>query len=211
MTIKKLKHTASDFDIWEDFRNGNRDAFALMYSKYSPDLFAYGYKLCRSKDVVRDASHDLFVDLWKKRTALGPTNNIKFYLIKSIRREIIRVLKKDQKFIHEPDDFPFAFEVTLSYETELIDRENREEILQQLKRTINNLSNRSRELIYLKFFEGLAYDEISELTDLNYQSVVNTIHRAIKEIRKEISHGSFSIILQLAGIRQISENIIENI
>ena len=49
-------------------------------------------------------------------------------------------------------------------------------------------------MLYLKFFEGMAYEEIAALTEMKYQSVVNTVYRAIKEIRENLSILLFLIV-----------------
>ena len=49
---------------------------------------------------------------------------------------------------------------------------------------MQSLSSRQREIVYLKFYENLEYQEIADLLTLNYQSVVNHVHRAIVKLRK---------------------------
>jgi RNA polymerase sigma factor (sigma-70 family) len=52
---------------------------------------------------------------------------------------------------------------------------------------LNKLPNRQKEAIYLKYYSGLKATEISEIMGINYQSVVNTLHKAIKSLKQEIS------------------------
>ena len=54
----------------------------------------------------------------------------------------------------------------------------------QLLAALQQLSNRHREALYLKFFDGFAYDRIAEIMDLNQQSVRNLVHQAIKRMRQ---------------------------
>ena len=58
---------------------------------------------------------------------------------------------------------------------------------------IEQLSNRQKEIIYLKFYNGLSYEEISAVTQLKYQSVRNLFSVALKELRKKILLGLFLI------------------
>ncbi|MGB0839981.1 MAG: RNA polymerase sigma factor, partial [Chitinophagales bacterium] len=65
----------------------------------------------------------------------------------------------------------------------LIDME--EQIAQnaQLNSAMKKLTENQREIIYLRFYSKLDYKEIAEITNLKYQSVRNTMYRAIKVLR----------------------------
>lgn len=76
--------------------------------------------------------------------------------------------------------------VDYSLETgsELDDLDQLKKIL--LRDALNALAPRQKEAIYLRFFEGLNYNEISGIMELNYQSARNLIHRAVEQVRKII-------------------------
>ena len=52
---------------------------------------------------------------------------------------------------------------------------------------LNKLPKRQREVIYLKYYYNLNTKQISEVMEVNYQSVVNFMHKAIKRLREDIS------------------------
>ena len=52
---------------------------------------------------------------------------------------------------------------------------------------LNKLPKRQKEAIYLKYYSGLKATEIAEIMDINYQSVVNILHKAIKNLKEEVS------------------------
>jgi RNA polymerase sigma factor (sigma-70 family) len=52
---------------------------------------------------------------------------------------------------------------------------------------LNNLSRRQREVIYLRYYDDLTYEEISQVMGLNYQSVMNHLHKALKALRSNQS------------------------
>jgi RNA polymerase sigma factor (sigma-70 family) len=132
--------------------------------------------------------------IWKHRQNLADTENIKYYLLKGLRREIVRSLKNRKKFVFDSIDNPVEFDITLSHESILVKEECERDLLTQIKKHIDKLSSRVKEILYLKFFEGMAYEEIAALTEMKYQSVVNTVYRAIKEIRENLSILLFLIV-----------------
>jgi len=51
---------------------------------------------------------------------------------------------------------------------------------------LNDLSVREREAIYLKYYSDLGIKEISSVMDISYQSVLNTLQKAFKKLRKTV-------------------------
>jgi len=76
----------SDTLLWNDFKEGNEDAFRLIYNSHVRSLFKYGCNFTHDEALVKDCIHDVFIDLSKYRSGLSATNNIKLYLYKSLKR-----------------------------------------------------------------------------------------------------------------------------
>jgi len=52
---------------------------------------------------------------------------------------------------------------------------------------VSKLSKRQQEVLYLKFEEGLDYEQISKIMDLKYQSVRNLVSTAINKIKDHLT------------------------
>ncbi|GMQ28150.1 sigma-70 family RNA polymerase sigma factor [Algoriphagus confluentis] len=169
--------------IWDLFRNGNESAFIHIYQNYFEVLYSYGKKFCSKTDLVKDCIQDLFIHLRKNRSQLGPTDSIKFYLFKSLRR---RILKED---IHgyasldlesESKYFQFVF----SHEQILIEEEIDSVTREKLNKAIATLSPRRKEIIYYFFYEGMSYLEIKEIMGLeNIKSARNLLYQSLGFLR----------------------------
>jgi RNA polymerase sigma factor (sigma-70 family) len=57
------------------------------------------------------------------------------------------------------------------------------------------LSNRQKEIIYLKFYQELNYEEVSEIMNINYQAARNLLYQSIKSIKKLLTALTFICIL----------------
>ena len=71
-----------------------------------------------------------------------------------------------------------------SIEAQIIQRETDEHQLKKLSQVLNKLTKREREVIYLKFYQEMDYEQIAALMSINYQSVRNLIHTAISQLKK---------------------------
>lgn len=177
----------NDLELWEQLKKGQKDALQRIYETHITDLLKYGKKFSLDTTLVEDCIHDLFIELWKNREGLGKTDAIKRYLFVSLRRKIIRQLEKGKQYLvnDEPQEYQFQAELSIDYK--LIEIEENTEQGQQLKAALEKLSDRQKEVIYLKYFAEMDYQDISEVMDINYQSVRNLVFNALKSLKKYLS------------------------
>ena len=182
-----------DSEIWARFKNGDEKAFSYIFDTYHLQLFEYGQRFTADEELVRDSIQDLFFELARKKEKLSPTDNIIFYLLKSLRIKILnnlRMIKNINSMItaDQLDEF------RLEYSTE-VDFEEKELKLDQLADAINQLPPRQKETIYLKFYKNLTNAEVAEIMQLNYQSVSNNIQKAIHKMKSILESDSDTVIL----------------
>lgn len=182
-----------DYEIWQRFRKGDEKAFSYIFDTYHLQLFEYGRRFTMNEALVRDSIQDLFFELASKKEKLSPTDNILFYLLKSLRLRILGNLRKDKNHnIEVKSEIPDEF--LLSYSTDADDLE-KELRLDLLAEAVNRLPARQKETIYLKFYKNLSNAEVAEVMQVNYQSVGNNIQKAIQKLKSVLQSGSDSIIL----------------
>ena len=174
--------------LWKSFKSGNKEAFARLYGDYIELLSNYGLRFGTDREMVQDAIHDMFVDLWRNRAQLGDTDNISGYLLRALRNNLLKKIHKVNK-IREYPIFSNGkcFETTFSPEKNWILNEFSLEIKNHLNQAIHQLPARQKEALYLKIYAGLDYKEAARVMDLNQQSVYNLVFKAIKNLRKRLS------------------------
>ncbi len=175
--------TQEDTLLWKSFKAGDKKAFAQIFKKYYSDLFYYGLKLVSNENLVKDELQELFSDLWKKRKNLSDITHVKAYLIKSFRRKVLKSIAKIRKINTVEISETLVVEFQLSIEELIINGEQRDIDLKKLHASIEKLNKTQKEIIYLKFYNNLDYQEIAEITGLKYQSIRNSMHKALKVLR----------------------------
>ena len=169
---------------WSAFIRGDRDAFERVYRAHGPALLRYGAQFAEA-DVVEDRTQDLFVRLWQRRERLKPDVVVRAYLLVSLRNALFRSKSVAGRTDSIEDAAVTAAGPTA--EDQLIASEVSDERASSLASAIDQLAPRERELVTLRFDQGLDYEDISEITGLNYQVARNTLSRAIKKLRKYLS------------------------
>ena len=60
-----MDFTQPDIDLWNAYKEGDKDAFGVLFKRHFSSLFQYGIKLCSDRTVVEDCIQELFTELWQ--------------------------------------------------------------------------------------------------------------------------------------------------
>lgn len=174
-----------DQRIWHDIRNGDAQAFNKLFFDYSDPLLSYGLTITGDRELIKDCLQELFLDIWNRKAQLPEVKVVKYYLIKSFRRILFRKLKQNsRKSSLNPEDSQFPDPGhTLAHDELIIADESDIFKNKVLINCVNALPSRQKEIIYLKYFQGFSYEEISEIMGIGSQASWNLLSRAIKKLR----------------------------
>lgn len=174
-------------NYWELMLAGDKEAFLAIYRDNYKLLFRYGFSLCADKELTKDCIQELFLEIWNIRTKLNKdVSNVPAYLCTWLRRNISHNLTKSSKAkkveLNEGNE-----EIEYSYEELLIAFQQTEEEKEKLRRALSRLTKKQLEIIRLKFFDNLSYNDIAAQTSLTTRTVYNLIYEAINNLRKYMS------------------------
>jgi len=184
-----------DSILWQRFKDGDRIAFESLIRTYYQPLFEYGRKFTSDRDALKDHVHDLFTNLWDRRTFIGQTDHIKPYLLKSLRNRIFKEKQRTDIFseMDEQDFFPVTF-FDEDEETKIICIETFEEKKSQIKHVLNTLTRRQQEVIHLKFYQNLSNDQIADLLAISRPAVANLLYQTLKLFKEKWDLLLFSLL-----------------
>ncbi len=170
-------------------RNDDEAALNYLFTTYYNKLFRTGLKLGASSQTIEEAIQSVFVDIWQYRKTLGEVQSFEAYLKGSLQK---RLSKMAISHIKQPSSPPSvltpenASELLLSveaYEQVLIQQETNDTKRQQLAAALEQLTPRQKELITLRYFEEMNYNDMAQKTGLQVDSIYKTIHEALKRLR----------------------------
>lgn len=175
---------SSDNELWDKFRQGDTKALDQVYIKEFQALYNYARKIHSDHDFVIDCIQELFAELWERREHLGEAGSIRFYLLKSIKRKVIKKLNRLNPVTSVnvlSDDY--NFKVEYSIEQDIIFKEIASESTDKVRQAIGQLSDRQKEVIYLRFYQNLKFDEISEIMSIKNQSARNLLFEGLSRLK----------------------------
>lgn len=167
---------------WNAFKGGDWNAFRSLYEEFYALLNNYGYKFTRDADLVQDAIHDLFVRLWTTRQNLGSPASVKNYLYKSLRTLLFRRLQSRSRIV-DLEGATAAGSFNVTFEQELPLRVEEQELKDQVAALVSKLSDRQREIVFLRFYEGLSYEEAADIMGISTNSAYKLLYKALDSLQ----------------------------
>ena len=175
-----LSHT----EIWTQLQNGDQQALLALYNKYYLGLINYGIKLTGNRELTNDCITQILLRLWDKRGDLPSVENVRSYLLTCLRRELIAELKSATDRAVKGSIFQKSFnETELPYEEYIIQLQTSKVLREKLCKALDQLTDREKELLRLKFFDDLGYDEIAVQCGITKRTAYNIIHNALKTLK----------------------------
>jgi RNA polymerase sigma factor (sigma-70 family) len=182
-------HNAQDdLSLIHQIRSGDYAAFTLLYNKYIQPLTQYGLKFISDLPAVEDCLHDVFVWVWTNRLKLNIHSSVKSYLFKSVRTSMLHWLEKQNRLqsLDAGDEQAYTFELQLTPETHLLHDENLRLVRQQIERVLLTLTAKQKEVIYLRYYEGLNFEDIAQNMNLSVKACYKIMGRAITTLRENM-------------------------
>jgi RNA polymerase sigma factor (sigma-70 family) len=157
--------------LWHEYRAGDIYALAQLMQNFYPDLFSWGMRLHADRDFVKDCIQETFLSLWKMQETISSVENVRAYLLVVLKSRILRELSKKNRMSPTSISEDYTFSVEFSADLRLIEEEHEVYQLRKLEQVMNQLPARQKELIYLRFYQNLSFEQIADVMQLGRQSV----------------------------------------
>ncbi|HCH02823.1 MAG TPA: RNA polymerase subunit sigma [Vibrio sp.] len=179
MAVSKLfgKKKSSD-TVNKDMNKQKR--YESLVRAYHRDLYRYAYWLCKDQHIAEDLVQETCLRAWKAIDSLKDEKAAKSWLITILRRENARRFERKQFDLVDID------EPGNSGKTD--DNEHHQQ--KWLQKQIMNLDIEYREPLFLQVIGGLTGDEISQILDLNKNTVMTRLFRARNQIKEQLDASS---------------------
>ncbi|GAB4045529.1 RNA polymerase sigma factor [Spirosoma litoris] len=181
MNIFRSGFSDDDSTLWLRLIEGDDAALDVLMKRCFKELYHYGTKFSKDDDLIKDCIQDVFLDLWERRHTLRTDVQVKPYLFVILRRRIYRVWQMNQlqtDLATQPD-----FSVEYTVEENLIHSESARLKAHQMQQLLDELPDRQKEVIYLKYFQEMDRDQIAQTMQITPQTVSNMLQMALKKLR----------------------------
>ena len=184
-----------DYFLWKRIKSGDAEAFQELYNLYADVLFSFGTIFTRDHELVKDCMHDLIFDLYKYRRNLADNDNIRNYLFKALKRKIQSSGKKSFRLVYSENLTSESENVGDNVEQDELDEQQMQ--MSKVNRLIDQLPEKQREILNLKFQLEMPYHEIAVIMDISIESVRTSVYRSIKTIREQMEGTELTFLFLL--------------
>ena len=180
---------------WVNIGNGNKEDYSDAYIFYYKKLYNYGKKFTDDISMIEDAINEIFLTIWTNRKSLHNIHSPQSYIFTSFRNNIFQKIKASK--IIGPSDTEYEAEIQFSIDSVIIQKETDEELKIQLDRALQQLTDRQREAIFLRFYEGLSYIEIAGIMNISVKATYKLMARALSEMKDFLSVSMYLLVAML--------------
>ena len=173
----------------------SKETYSEMYVSYYKKLFNYGRKFTEDYGMIEDSIDEVFIFVWVNRKNLRSIKFPKSYIFSSFRNNIFKKIKS-LKLTQFPETMQET-EVQFSIDSILIQKETAIALKLQLEKGLHQLTERQREAIFLRFYEGLSYLEISRIMDISVKATYKIMARALSGLKDILSVPLILLVVML--------------
>ena len=165
------------FQVFKGTAEEKREAFMEIYSRYSQKLYMYCLRMTGNADAANDVFQETFTRFFNHQFRDNIVLNLQAYLLTSARNVFLNSQRNTSRWSpFENDEFSAP---TVPYE--------REELFNMVSSALELLDVPYREAFIFRFYQGLSYKEISEITGDSVASLKVRVMRAKDQIRHILS------------------------
>jgi RNA polymerase sigma-70 factor (ECF subfamily) len=162
---------------------GDEYFFNLIFEKYRNRLFAYLFKVTKSRETAEEIVLDVFLKLWHGKEAVIEIENLEAFLFRVAHNKAIDFFRAAKRNPTMQQEIWELITEAISYETadkKLLDKNLEGLVLS----AVDQLSPQRRKVYYLRNNEDLSYREIAQQLNLSSNTVRNHLAASVQFIRE---------------------------
>lgn len=164
-----------------------QEAFAQIISRYQGKIFSYIYRLTNHREEALDITQDVFMKAYKYMHTVDTERKFSSWLYRIAHNESVNWLKKKTRVRIESLEAHVEQGHQVSDSTDIAAQYAQEEEQRKVRAAIDQLPDKYRQVMELRYVKQQSYQEISKTLDKPLNTVGTLINRA-KRMLGELLH-----------------------
>ncbi|MCE2707311.1 MAG: RNA polymerase sigma factor [Bacteroidota bacterium] len=171
------------------YRNGNEAAFDLLVDRYQSKVYTTIYLIVKDQDVAEDLLQDVFLKVVQTLHSDKYNEEGKFlpWVMRIAHNLAIDHFRKSKRY---PtillEDGSNVFNSLHFAEDSMEEKKVKEETLELVKKLIEELPEAQREVVILRHYLDLSFQEIADQTGVSINTALGRMRYALHHIRKKM-------------------------
>ena len=175
---------------------GDLHAFRQVVETYSPSLTTYARTFLRQPGLAEEAVSEVWVKIWRRRTALGAVQHLQAYLFRAVKHQALNAREQAARrpFV-SLEDLPVEPVTGEEGAGSPLSQLEVHELRHLMEEAIAALPPGSLAAFRLVREEGLSYQEAADTLGISLNSLKTQLGRAMKRLRETLSQYLTSVLL----------------
>ena len=169
----------SDRTLVEQAVGGDGDSFTELCRRYYGALVAIGHSILGDRHLAEDAAQQAFAKAAVNLPKLRKADRFGRWVAAICRNEA-RDLARARPVVRMDGEMPAAQPES-----------DRLAVTEVVKKALGRLSSEAREVVFLRFYDGLSYDQISEVLGISEQAINGRLRRAKRKLAEHLRRDGF--------------------
>ncbi|MBE0654910.1 MAG: RNA polymerase sigma-70 factor, partial [Bacteroidales bacterium] len=168
----------------DSLKKGNINAFEQLFHGYYNKVHYFARSLLNNREDAENLTQETFIALWENRQKLDDNTVIGRYLYKIARNLVMNHIRKK---VSQQSYFEYVYNHSSNQDNSTQNEIDRAELEEMIKKSIDQIPPRRKEIFLLSFEKGLTYKEIAERLSISENTVDTQIRNALNFLREKIS------------------------
>lgn len=158
------------------------DYFSCIFQKYENKFIRYIQRISYvSEEEAQDILQESFIKIWANLNAYDTSLSLSSWLYRIVHNQTISFWRK-QKSYGKDNVLSLDETLLLTDDLDLLEDKNKSD--HTLKKALNSLSIKYKDILILKYYEMMSYMEISDILKIPEGTVAVRLNRAKKKLLK---------------------------
>ena len=171
----------SETQLVQAAQNGHLESFGALYERYHSSMVALAYSMLADRDLAEDAAQDVFAIACRDIGSLKSKERFAAWLA-GICRNVSKQMLRANK----------GTPVALGNNPAADSRDDTEDRRETIRRAVWQLRPNDRELIVLRYYDNLPYEQIAQVLDISIQAVNGRLIRAKRKIAEYLKRNGLT-------------------
>ena len=171
-------------DLVVEAKKGNKEAYSELFGSVYNDLYKIAMSKVHNDADAKDAIQNAFFTAFKNINSLCYNKNFKAWISRILKNKCYALLRKRKETTASLEDYPSS-DFNTDNVNDIVDFHN---MLERLNKT-------EKEVIKLKYEDGLSIKEISNILNINENTVKTHLSRGKQKLSRSIKPVTIMLIL----------------
>ncbi len=171
-------HHTDDKALIESFQAGDEFAFVSLYNRYKGPVYAFCFKMVLSRDMAQDVLQETFLRVYENRDRLLSSDSFRSWIFTIARNQCLNHLRKANRMVTLEED-AVALQPVLETPVSVLEKSEQVELV---NRYLGQLKEDYREVIVLREYQNLSYEEIAAVTRTTVSAVKSKLFKARRKL-----------------------------